>query len=228
VLQFTRVATRHPAVPYVVPFVAYLGFLALHAVAPLPDWADLLLRIAGMSAVLYWFALPVLDLRVERWAASVLIGVAVFAIWIAADVLIPGYRHHWLFENAITGKARASLSADGQRHAGVLALRTIASAGIVPVVEELFWRAWLMRWLIARNFRAVPLGAYTRQSFWIVAILFASEHGPYWEVGLAAGIVYNWWMVRTKSLGDLVLTHAVTNACLSAYIIAAGKWEYWS
>jgi hypothetical protein len=24
-----------------------------------------------------------------------------------------------------------------------------------------------------------------------------------------------------------MLTHAVANACLSAYVIAAGKWEYW-
>lgn len=64
-------------------------------------------------------------------------------------------------------------------------------------------------------------------AFWIVALLFASEHGSYWDVGLATGIIYNAWMVRTKSLGDLILTHAVTNLCLSLYVIAAGKWEYW-
>jgi membrane protease YdiL (CAAX protease family) len=58
-------------------------------------------------------------------------------------------------------------------------------------------------------------------------VLFASEHGAYWDVGLAAGVAYNWWMVRTRSLGDLILAHAVTNLCLSVYVIAAGKWEYW-
>jgi hypothetical protein len=46
-------------------------------------------------------------------------------------------------------------------------------------------------------------------------------------VGLAAGILYNWWMVRTKSLGDLILAHGVTNAVLSAYVVLAGRWEYW-
>jgi membrane protease YdiL (CAAX protease family) len=58
-------------------------------------------------------------------------------------------------------------------------------------------------------------------------VLFAAEHGPYWDVGLVAGVIFNLWMMRTKSLGDLILAHAVTNACLAAYVIAAGKWEYW-
>ena len=84
-----------------------------------------------------------------------------------------------------------------------------------------------MRWLIAPDFRRVPMGACTAASFWIVALLFASEHGSFWDVGLAAGIVYNWWMVRTRSLGDLILAHAVTNGCLSLYVVAAGKWQYW-
>jgi len=99
---------------------------------------------------------------------------------------------------------------------------------IVPVVEELFWRAWLMRWLIDKDFWKIPLGTFVPQAFWIVAILFAAEHGSYWDVGFATGILYNWWMVRTKSLGDLILAHAITNACLSIYVVAAGKWEYWA
>ena len=109
----------------------------------------------------------------------------------------------------------------------MLALRAVRAVVIVPIVEELFWRAWLMRWIISADFQTVPLGTYQGRAFWIVAILFASEHGSYWEVGLIAGIIYNWWMVRSKSLGDLILAHAITNGCLSAYVIAAGKWEYW-
>jgi membrane protease YdiL (CAAX protease family) len=57
--------------------------------------------------------------------------------------------------------------------------------------------------------------------------LFVSEHGELWDVGLAAGLAYNWWMRRTRSLGDLILAHAVTNACLSAYVLTSGRWEYW-
>ncbi len=63
------------------------------------------------------------------------------------------------------------------------------------------------------------MGQYTPLSFWAVALLFASEHGPYWEVGLIAGVAYNWWMVRTRNLADCILAHAVTNALLAAYVL---------
>jgi hypothetical protein len=204
-----------------------MGLLALHSVLPLSDLADQILRVTVMTAALWFFARPVIDLRVRHWAATIAIGVAVFAVWIAPDLLIPGYRHFWLFDNAVTGKAATSLSTGATMSWPVLALRMIRAVVIVPIVEELFWRAWLMRWLIDNDFEKVPLGKYTAQAFWIVAVLFASEHGSYWDVGLAAGIIYNWWMVRARSLGDLILAHAVTNFILSAYVIAAGKWEYW-
>jgi CAAX prenyl protease-like protein len=209
-----------------------MGLLALRSVVdyfqlPLSDVADQVLRVGIMTAVLWFIARPVIDLRVRHWAATVAIGVAVFVIWIAPDLLIKGYRHFWLFENALMPKVATTLSTDGLMSWPVLTLRMVRAVLIVPIVEELFWRAWLMRWLIGQDFERVPLGEYTAQSFWVVAVLFASEHGPYWDVGLAAGIVYNWWMVRTRSLGDLILTHAVTNFCLGAYVIATGKWEYW-
>lgn len=204
-----------------------MGLLALHSVLPLSDLADQILRVTVMAAVLWFIARPVIDLRVRHPAATVAIGVAVFAVWIAPDLLISGYRHFWLFNNAVTGKAATSLSAPATLSWPVLALRLVRAVVIVPIAEELFWRAWLMRWLIDNDFKKVPLGKYTALSFWAVAVLFASEHGPYWDVGLVAGIIYNWWMVRTRSLGDLILAHAVTNFILGAYVIAAGKWEYW-
>jgi hypothetical protein len=64
-------------------------------------------------------------------------------------------------------------------------------------------------------------------SFWVVAILFGMEHGPYWDVGFLTGVLYNFWMVRTKSLGDCILVHAVTNLLMSLYVIEYGQWQYW-
>ncbi|MFL6352575.1 MAG: type II CAAX prenyl endopeptidase Rce1 family protein, partial [Bryobacteraceae bacterium] len=61
----------------------------------------------------------------------------------------------------------------------------------------------------------------------ITTILFACEHGPYWDVGLVAGLIYNFWMVRTKSLGDCILMHAITNTALSGHVIATHRWQYW-
>jgi uncharacterized protein len=141
--------------------------------------------------------------------------------------MFPGYRHHWLFENPLLGAPKGALDVASQTRPVILALRTFRAVILVPILEELFWRAWLMRWIISPDFEKVPLGKYVPMSFWVVAVLFASEHGSYWDVGLLTGVIYNAWMVKSKSLGDLILTHAVTNACLSAYVIVAGKWEYW-
>jgi len=209
-----------------------MGLLALQSLLtsfgrPLSDLTDQILRITIMSAVLWFIARPVIDLRVRHWGATLAIGSAVFAVWIAPDLLIKGYRHFWLFENKLLPKVATSLTTAGLLSWPVLTLRLIRAVVIVPIVEELFWRAWLMRWIIDPDFEKVPLGKFTAQSFWIVALLFASEHGPYWDVGLAAGVIYNWWMVRTRSVGDLILAHALTNFALSVYVIAFGKWEYW-
>ena len=218
---------RSPAVPYVVPFAVFLALIGLGQVWPLPPLTNELLRLAVMAAVLFWVARPVMDFRVREWGATLLVGVAIFALWVAPDLLFPSYRHSFLFSNGLVGTARSSLSEAARHDAPVLFLRTLRAVAVVPIVEELFWRGWMMRWAIEPDFERVPLGAYTARSFWVVALLFASEHGPYWDVGLMAGVVFNLWMIRTKSLGDLILAHAVANACLSGYVIAAGKWEYW-
>lgn len=84
-----------------------------------------------------------------------------------------------------------------------------------------------MRYSIRPDFLNVPLGSYTRFSFWFTAILFASEHGPFWDVGLLAGIAYNWWMVHTRNLADCMIAHGVTNACLAYYVLNFDQWQYW-
>jgi uncharacterized protein len=218
---------RSAAVPYVAPFVIFLALIGLSHLWPMPALADEIFRLVVMLAVLFLVARPVLHFKVAHWGVSVLVGVAIFILWIAPDLLFPQYRSFFLFDNSVMGTAKSSLSEAGRNDVPVLFLRTLRAVAIVPIVEELFWRGWLMRWVIDHDFERVPLGAYSALSFWAVALLFASEHGPYWDVGLLAGIIFNWWMIRTKSLGDLILAHAVANACLSGYVIAAGKWEYW-
>ena len=223
-----RWASVHPAIPYVVPFAVFLALLAtadyMHAL--LGTW-EYPVRVTVLIAVLWVFSRDVIDLRVAQWIATIGVGVLVFAVWVGPDLLIPGYRQHWLFQNAITGSLKSSIPQDLRDNILVLVFRTIRAALIVPIIEELFWRAWLLRWLISPKFEEVPLGTYTASSMWISALLFASEHGPYWEVGLLAGLIYNFWMVRTKSLGDCILAHAVTNGVLSLFVIATGHWEYW-
>jgi uncharacterized protein len=218
---------RFPSVPYVAPFAVFVALLSLHAVLPVQDLALQILQLAIPALTLFLFSRGAVDFRLRSAWASIAVGVLVFAVWIGPDLLFPAYHRHWLFDNPLMGAGKRALSEPARSSPAILALRTVRAALLVPIVEELFWRAWLMRWLISPAFQKVPMGAYQAVAFWISAVLFASEHGAYWDVGLAAGVIYNWWMIRTRSLGDLILAHAVTNACLSAYVIAAGKWEYW-
>jgi CAAX prenyl protease-like protein len=200
----------------------------------LPPQASYPIRSAVVVALLLALSQQVIPLRPTYPVVSALVGLGVFVLWIAPDLLFH-YRGHWLFQNAITGKAASSIAPELTHNLAFLIIRTAGATFIVPIFEELFWRGWLMRWLISSDiskvpvgdFRKVPLGEYQPMAFWVTAVLFASEHGAYWEVGLLAGIIYNWWMVRTRNLADCIWAHAVTNGALSAYVIAAGQWQYW-
>jgi uncharacterized protein len=211
---------------YVAPFAAFIAFMALD-------------RIIGMGARLYPFRVVVVGglllalsrklpwKRPSRIGLSALLGVAVYAIWVGPDVLWPGYRFHWIFQNGLLGKVESTLPVTVRSDMVFIFFRVLGCAILVPVMEEVFWRGWLMRWLIRPEFWTVPLGEYTAASFWIGAALFASEHGPYWEVGLVAGVAYGWWMVKTRNLTDCVVAHSVTNTCLSLHVLLTGEWHYW-
>jgi len=218
---------RHPAVPYVIPFLLFLAFLGLGQYLPVPEFALQAIWVGVIAAVLWIVARPAIDLGVSHPIGTLFIGVGTFLIWVLPDALFPHYRSSWAFQNAITGTVKSGLSIAAQSDWATVALRALRAVAIVPVLEELFWRGWLMRWLIGPEFEKVPIGRYQARAFWITAILFAAEHGPFWDVGLAAGIAFNWWLVRSRRLGDVIWAHAITNACLCAYVIATHKWEYW-
>lgn len=217
---------KKPEIGYVAPFVTFVVVLALER-SFVPD-SQLFypLRLLIVTAVLLLYSRPYIQLRPRFPLASIGIGIAVFLIWIGPDRLF-GYRHFWLFDNALMGSASSSISPALKNSALFLSIRALGSIALVPIIEELFWRGWMMRWLIDKEFLKVPLGTYAPMAFWLVAILFASEHGPYWEVGLLAGIAYNWWLIRTRNLADCILAHAVTNGLLAAYVVATGQWQYW-
>ena len=219
--------SRYLALAYVAPFAIFLLLLAVGQYLPPGPQFWYPVRVLAASAALILVSRHVLDFRVSRAVGSVLLGTAVFVIWVAPDLIWPGYRSHWLFQNSLTGVAPGSIHVAALDSGWFLPFRVAGSALLVPVIEELFWRAWLMRYAISREFENVPLGAYSTEAFWLTAVLFASEHGPYWDVGLLAGVAYNWWMVRTRSLGDCILAHAVTNGLLAAYVLTTGRWEFW-
>ncbi len=153
---------------------------------PIPAW----LRFAvSMAAIL---AVSMVPLRggPSKPFLSILIGLAVFVIWVAPDRIAPAWHHFILFDNPVMGHPAGNTPPASKNDPVFLFFRIAISVIAVSILEELFWRGWLMRWLIdSKDFERVPLGTFAPMAFWLVAILFACEHGSFWDVGTAAGIV---------------------------------------
>ena len=95
---------RHPALPYIAPFVTFVAVMEIEKAMGLPAAVMYPLRVAAAAAVLLLFSRQLLSARPTRPLASAAIGALVSALWIAPDVIFgPGYRHNWLFQNAFTG-----------------------------------------------------------------------------------------------------------------------------
>ncbi|MCS7314652.1 MAG: CAAX prenyl protease-related protein [Bryobacterales bacterium] len=212
---------------YVVPFLVFVTLMSVEGWAGWSPRVGYPLRSFAALAAWCWLSRGLFPLRPQRALPSVLVGLGVFLVWIGPDLAWPGYRNHWLFCNPLVGRAQSSMSEELRSDVVFLVLRAAGSALVVPLIEEWFWRAWLMRWLTGKAVEEVPLGACFPRAFWLTAVLFGLEHGPFWDVGVVAGAAYNWWLVRTRSLADCVLAHGVTNACLAVWVIGTGAWAYW-
>jgi len=113
-------------------------------------------------------------------------------------------------------------------YATVVALRFMRLVVVVPFIEEIFWRGFLLRYLIKEDFESVPPGTFTWFSFCATTIGFCAEHQvPDMPAALPAGILFNIVIYRTRSLGSCVLAHAATNLLLGIYIMRTGQWGFW-
>ncbi len=97
---------------------------------------------------------------------------------------------------------------------------------VVPVIEELFYRSFLMRWLVDPDLARVPIGTVTPLGLAVTSIVFALSH-PEWLPALLTGVVWGWLVGRTKSVSACVLSHAVANLVLGIYVMTTGAWRFW-
>jgi CAAX prenyl protease-like protein len=97
---------------------------------------------------------------------------------------------------------------------------------LVPLIEELFWRSFLMRWIIDQEFTRVPVGKVTPLAAGVTAVLFASAH-PEWLPALLTGLAWAWLLAWSKSLSACVVSHMTTNLALGIYVLSTGAWRFW-
>jgi CAAX prenyl protease-like protein len=105
-------------------------------------------------------------------------------------------------------------------------IRMFGLALLVPLVEELFWRSFLIRWLIDQDFQRVPIGRVTPLSAGISSLLFAAVH-PEWLPALLTGLLWAYLLWQAKSVSACVISHATANFALGVYVIVARDWKYW-
>src|SRR5262249_30080120 len=108
---------------------------------------------------------------------------------------------------------------------GWLAFRVIGAVLVVPLAEELAFRGYLMRRLIAPAVDEGPPGEFSLLSRVASSGLFGALHGRAWAAGTLAGVVFALALYRRGRLGDAVLAHATANGLLAAGALAGFSWS---
>jgi len=99
---------------------------------------------------------------------------------------------------------------------------------VVPVMEELFWRDFLWRTIIAPNdFKLAHVGEWDWKAFALVAGFFATVHGNWWLTSIVWASMVGWLLVTTRSLGACIIAHGVTNLLLGVYVLWTKQWFFW-
>ena len=218
------------ALARVVPFAAFMVLLAIRGAVPEdgswgidPRWlyGVTVLVVGGLLA---WFwreygelvsqTLPTL----AEAALAVAVGLVVFGLWINLDA--PWMR---------LGEPSAGFvpkDANGQLLWPLIAVRWIGASLLVPVMEELFWRSFLMRWIQSPQFESVVPQRVALKAIVLSTFVFVLAH-TLWLAAIIAGLAYAWLYVRTGKLWVPIIAHAVTNGALGVWVVVTGNWAFW-
>lgn len=220
----------------IAPFALYMVFIGVEGglryfdsegIFSFPDQAlyslyPLKVLLVTCLLIFYWKRYTEVDFYdFYAWKNSLLsiaLGLGVFILWINMDWLLPG-------QDAPTG-FDPGVYTEGLPRQLIIFSRIAGAALVVPIMEELFWRSFLLRYIINSDFSKVPIGQFTWVSFLICAVLFGLEH-HFILAGFMAGMLYSLLLYKTKSIAQCVLAHAVTNFALGIYVLQTGRWYFW-
>lgn len=230
--------TTRPWLPYVLPFGLYMAFLAGQSNANLL-WLYPVKTLA-VAGVLWWFRREYRELQPGFSGLAVAVGLVVIVAWIALDPFYPKASallcslETWLsqFVNSPPPSGKipppfdpTTITPDALRY-GFIGFRVLGAVIVVPLMEELFWRAFLIRWIEAEDFQSVPIGHFTWRSFLVTTVFFGLEHDQ-WLAGLICGALYNVVYYRTRSVWACVVAHAASNAALAGWVLTQRAWVFW-
>ncbi len=211
------------------PFVVFMLLLALRGALPTDGAAVDARWVYGLSVLVVGYMLLAwrkdygelarLTLPGGREAAlALLVGLVVFVLWIHLDA-------PWMTLGEPTATFRP-LSADGGIDWLLVAMRWIGATLVVPVMEELFWRSFLMRWIEQPGFASVDPRRVGLRAVVISTFMFVLVH-PLWLGAAIAGLAYAWLYIRSGKLWTAVIAHAVTNGALGVWVVWSRQWQFW-
>lgn len=222
--------------PRVLPFAVFMAFIGLDELLRLlikQGWIGLEptdlnylypLKAIVVACLLFWFRKEYPELRFKELSkipTTLLVscaGLLVFVLWIQMD---------WTLGSSATPAGfNPQQFPEGALRVSMIFFRIAGAVLVVPLMEELFWRSFLIRYLIDNDFENVRIGTFTWASFLLTIVLFGLEHN-YIYAGIMAGIFYNLILYKTRSLAQCVLAHAVTNLALAIYVLFTGRWQFW-
>lgn len=225
----------------VIPFVLFMVLLAVRGNLPEggpidPRWVyGVSVLVVGASLVYFWRRYEELGrgsgITFKQALLSIAVGLAVFQLWIVLTEpwMMTDQLMAMVFGTKEVGGATASfrpVDAEGQLQWGLIVVRWIGAALLVPVMEELFWRSFLMRWLDKQDFDRLPVAEVTLRAMVLSTLAFMLAHTQ-WLGAIVAGLAYAWLYRRTGSLWAPILAHAVTNGVLGVWVVVLGQWQFW-
>ena len=214
----------------ILPFALFMALLALRGALPADGMAGFDPRwvygwtVLLVGGLLLWFWREYGELvaqtapSLREAAFAVAVGVLVFFVWINLDA-------PWMRLGEATAGFRPVDDA-GLLIWPLIAVRWVGAALLVPVMEELFWRSFFMRWIQHPIFEAVPPQRVGPKAIVLSTFVFMLAH-TLWLSAIVAGLVYAWLYKRSGKLWVSVIAHAVTNGVLGAWVVFTGNWGFW-
>jgi uncharacterized protein len=223
-----RSSPFHDDWSYILPMAAFVGLTMLGVTWPtiFPTTYIYLFKtiVTAVLLVICWPAFTTIDWAAWKW--GLLIGIVGVFQWVGMEKLLlfawPNYpRMHVDIFDPYGEIPNPMLR-------GVFfTIRWLGPTLVVPFMEELFWRDYLWRNIIAPNdFKLASIGEWDARAFWIVPIFFASVHIQ-WITAVVWALMIGLLLLKTKSLGACIIAHGITNFLLGAYVLWTHDWYFW-
>jgi CAAX prenyl protease-like protein len=181
--------------------------------------------VAGMLVVLWRHYTKI---RWNYWWLGLIFGVIGIFQWVPMQLWLQ--QHFEFFRPSDPDKVFNPLRdiASPQLRWAFIGVRLAGAVLVVPVMEELFWRDFLWRQVIAPNdFKLAEVGEWDWKAFLAVSALFAVVHGNWWLTSIVWAMLAGLLLVMTRSLGACIVMHATTNLLLGAYVLRWQDWAFW-